>query len=72
MSQLRVGLGLILTGIFLTRIAVHFSGAAPNTNPDQIWHGMSGGLQALVLASFCLTAYGAWKSLKSIVGRLLN
>jgi hypothetical protein len=67
MSQLRVGLACILSGIVLTRIAVYLSHPAPAMPPDQIWHAMNGGLQGLVLASFCFLAYGCWKVLKAIV-----
>jgi hypothetical protein len=67
MPPLRVGLACILAGILLTRIAVYLSHPAPSMAPDQIWHRMSGGLQALVLAAFCLFVYGCWKVLKAIV-----
>jgi hypothetical protein len=67
MPQLRVGLACILAGILLTRIAVYLSHPAPNMLPEQMWHRMSGGLQALVFASFCLFVYGCWKVLKAIV-----
>jgi hypothetical protein len=67
MSQLRLGLACMLSGILLTRIAVYLSHPVPAMPPDQIWHTMNGGLQALVLASFCLLAYGCWTFLKAIV-----
>lgn len=67
MSPLRIGLLCILSGILLTRIAVYLSHAASGMQPDQIWRNMSGGLQATVLAAFCLFVYGCWKVLKGIV-----
>ncbi len=67
MSPLRIGLVCILAGILLTRIAVYLSHPASGVRPDQIWHSMSGGLQAMVLAAFCLFVYGCWKVLKGIV-----
>lgn len=69
MPQIRLGLICILSGILLTRIAVYLSHPAPNMQPAQIWHGMSGGLQVLVLASFWLFVYGCWKCLKAVIGR---
>jgi hypothetical protein len=69
MSQLRIGLACILTGILLARIAVYLSHPTPAVLPAQIWYRMSGGLQALVFASFCLFVYGCWKILKAIVRR---
>jgi hypothetical protein len=63
----RIGLAFILTGILLTRIAIHFSHLAPSMTPEEIWHGMSSGLQAIVLVAFCLIIYGCRNVLRSIV-----
>lgn len=66
MSPLRIGLLFILAGIVLVRTAIYFSRPAPGMPPDQIWHSMSGGSQAIVRISFCLLVYGCWRVVKGI------
>lgn len=60
------GLMSVLGGLVLTRAALHYSRASARMEPLEIWHAMTAGAKALVLAGFLLVVYGCWMVLLAL------
>jgi hypothetical protein len=60
------GLMSILGGLVLIRAALHYSRASAGMEPFEIWHAITAGAKALVLAGFVLVVYGCWMVLVAV------